>query len=390
MKKPSIAIIHDWLVNYAGAEKVLEQILHIFPEADLYSTVEFLPEDLKWYIKGKKVHTTFIQKLPFARKKYRSYLPVMPLAIEQLDVTKYDIVISSSYAVAKGIITNVNQIHICYCHSPMRYAWDLYHQYLREAKLTKGIRGFFAKLVLHYMRVWDYTTAGRVDYFIANSEYVAKRIRKVYHKEATVIYPPVDTGAFQLETRKEDFYLVASRMVPYKKIDTIVQAFAQMPDKKLVVVGEGPDLNKIKRHATPNIQLLNYVEADRLKELMQKAKAFVIAADEDFGITAVEAQACGTPVIAFGKGGVRESVAEDWTGVFFDEQTPESIIEAVERFEQNGVSATPAEIRANSLRFGINVFRQKFRSFVTGCMEEETVSSKAKGHLFVLGKDASM
>jgi len=373
MKKPTIAIIHDWLVNYSGAEKVLEQILNIFPEADLYSTVEFLPEDLKWYIKGKKVTTTFIQKLPFARKKYRTYLPLMPLAIEQLDVTGYDIVISSSYAVAKGIITNVNQVHICYCHSPMRYAWDLYHQYLREAKLTNGIKGFFAKIVLHYMRLWDYTTAGRVDYFIANSEYVARRIKKVYHKEAVVIYPPVDTLAFQLEEEKADFYLVASRMVPYKKIDIIVEAFSRMPGRKLIVVGEGPDYKKIKSHATSNITILNYVHFDELKKYMQKAKAFIIAADEDFGITSVEAQACGTPVIAFDKGGVRESVKEGHTGIFFAEQTPESIMACIERFENCAYLLEPTLIRENSLRFGIDIFKQRFESYVWQCMRDSNI-----------------
>jgi len=374
MKKPTIAIIHDWLVNYSGAEKVLEQILNIFPEADLYSTVEFLPEDLKWYIKGKKVTTTFIQKLPFARKKYRTYLPLMPLAIEQLDVTGYDIVISSSYAVAKGIITNVNQVHICYCHSPMRYAWDLYHQYLREAKLTSGIKGFFAKIVLHYMRLWDYTTAGRVDYFIANSEYVARRIKKVYHKEAVVIYPPVDTLAFELEEEKEDFYLVASRMVPYKKIDAIVEAFSRMPARKLIVVGDGPDYKKIKQHATENVTLVNHVPFDELRKYMQKARAFIIAADEDFGITSVEAQACGTPVIAFGKGGVRESVVDGRTGLFFNEQLPQSIMAAIDRFENDTVLASAAEIRENSLRFGIDIFKREFESFTLQCMEENNIS----------------
>ncbi len=365
MKKPSIAVVHDWLVNYSGAEKVLEHILNIYPDADLFSTVEFLPEDLKWYIKNKKVNTSFIQKLPFARKKYRSYLPLMPFAIEQLDLTKYDIVISSSYAVAKGVITHVNQTHICYCHSPMRYAWDLYHQYLFEANLSKGIKGFFAKFFLHYIRMWDYTTAGRVDYFIANSHYVAKRIRKTYNKEAAVIYPPVDVEAFKLQEEKEDFYLVASRMVPYKKIDLIVEAFSKMPHRKLVVVGEGPDYKKVKANATSNVSLLGYVSFDDLKVYMQKAKAFIIAADEDFGITAVEAQACGTPVIAYRKGGVRESVMEGKTGAFFDEQSCDSIISAVENFEKNSLLLKPKEIRENAFKFSITNFCHQFETFVT-------------------------
>lgn len=375
MRKPTIAIVHDWLVNYSGAEKVLEQLLNLFPDADLFSVIEFLPDDLKWFIKNKKVFTTFIQRLPFARRKYRNYLPFMPLAIEQLDVTGYDVVISSSYAVAKGVITNVNQVHICYCHSPMRYAWDLYHQYLYEANMTSGIRGFIAKTTLHYMRLWDYTTSGRVDYFVANSEYVAKRIRKVYHKEAIVIYPPVDTEAFTLVENKDDFYLVASRMVPYKKIDIIVKAFSRMPQRKLIVIGDGPDFKKVKLHVTPNVSLLKYVPFNELKYYMGKAKAFVIAADEDFGITSVEAQSCGTPVIAYDKGGVKESVDDGSTGLFFKEQTPESIIEAVDRFESKARLLPPAGIRERACRFGIEQFKRQFEEFTIQCIRESGIIS---------------
>lgn len=364
MRKPSVAVVHDWLVNYSGAEKVLEQILNIYPDADLFSTVEFLPDDLKWYIRNKKVNTSFIQRLPFARKNYRAYLPLMPYAIEQLDVSKYDIVISSSYAVAKGVITHVNQVHICYCHSPMRYAWDLYHQYLQEAKLKKGIKGFFVRLMLHRIRVWDYTTANRVDYFIANSNYVARRIQKIYSKEATVIYPPVDTAAFELAEQKEDFYFVASRLVPYKKVDLIVEAFSLMSEHKLIVVGEGPDLKKIKSKAAANVSILGHVPFAELKNYMRQSKAFIIAADEDFGITAVEAQACGTPVIAYAKGGVRESVLENKTGIFFEQQTTESIIEAVEQFEKTDVLLSPKQIREHALNFSIEQFRCQFQSFV--------------------------
>ena len=371
MKQLKVAVIHDWLVNYSGAERVLEQILNIYPHADLFSTVNFLPDDLKWYIKNKEVKTTFIQRLPFARKEYRNYLPFMPFAIEQLDVTGYDIVISSSYAVAKGVITTASQIHICYCHSPMRYAWDLYHQYLQESKLNRGIKGFFARFVLHYIRMWDYSTAARVDYFIANSSYIAKRIQKIYQKDSVVIYPPVDIEAFALEERKEDYYLVASRMVPYKKIDLIVEAFSKMPGKKLIVAGEGPDYKKIKANATANTIILGHVSFTDLKKYMSKAKAFIIAADEDFGITAVEAQACGTPVIAYTKGGVRDSVIENQTGIFFEEQTVDSLINAIQHFEELKSLLPPAEIRNNSLRFGIEEFKQRFEQFVNKCINAE-------------------
>ena len=303
-----VAIVCDWLVTYAGAEKVLEQILNIFPEADIFALVDFLDEDNRSFIKNKKVVTSFIQKLPKAKIKYRNYLPLMPLAIEQLDVTTYDLVISSSHCVAKGVITGPNQIHISYVHSPIRYAWDLQHQYLKESGLIKGVKGKIAKAILHYMRMWDVRTANGVDFFIANSEFIAKRIKKCYRREAAVIYPPVDVEAFKMREEKEDFYLTASRMVPYKKMDLIVEAFSRMPDKKLVVIGDGPDFGKIKSKATNNITLLGYQPFGVLKDYMQKAKAFVFAAEEDFGITPVEAQACGTPVIAFGKGGALETV----------------------------------------------------------------------------------
>ena len=235
-----VAVVCDWLVVYAGAERVLEQILRIYPEADVFCLVDFIPSDKRGFLLNKKTHTSFIQNLPKARSKYRSYLPLMPLAIEQLDVTGYDLVISSSHAVAKGIMTGPDQIHISYVHSPIRYAWDLQHQYLHEAGLEKGLKGWLAKIILHYIRMWDYRTANGVDYFIANSKFIARRIKKVYGREAEVIYPPVDVEAYQMCEKKEDFYLTASRMVSYKKIKLIVEAFNEMPDKKLVVIGDGP------------------------------------------------------------------------------------------------------------------------------------------------------
>ena len=328
-----IAIVHEWLVNYAGSERVLEQILNIYPDADLFSLIDFLPENERGFIKNKTVTTSFIQNLPFAKTKYRYYLPLMPLAIEQLDLTGYDLVISSSHAVAKGVITGPDQIHICYCHSPMRYAWDMQFQYLRESGLDKGLKGLITKSILHKMRIWDVRTAHGVDQFIANSAYIARRIKKVYGRDSVVVYPPVDVNAFEYCELKEDFYLTASRMVPYKRIDLIVEAFAQMPDKQLIVIGNGPDFQKIKHLATPNVKLLGYQPFKILKDYMQRAKAFVFAAEEDFGIIPVEAQACGTPVIAYGKGGALETVIESKydmaTGYFFYEQKVSILIEII-------------------------------------------------------------
>lgn len=363
-----VAIVHDWLVTYAGAEKVLEEILNIYPEADLFSLVEFLDENKKGFIKNKNVTTSFIQKMPFAKKKYRGYLPLMPLAIEQLDVSEYDVIISSSHAVAKGIITGPDQVHISYVHSPIRYAWDLQHQYLKESGLEKGIKAYLARTILHFIRNWDYRTANNVDYFIANSKFIGRRIWRVYRREASVVYPPVDVSSFVLKEEKEDFYLTASRMVPYKKVDLIVRAFAKMPSKKLIVIGEGPDFEKVKKQATSNVTLLGYQEFSVLKDHMQRAKAFVFAAEEDFGITPVEAQACGTPVIAFGKGGALETVKglehEQPTGVFFKEQTEDSIIKAIDTFEEVQHKYNPSDIREHAVKFSPERFREEFEKFV--------------------------
>lgn len=357
-----IAIIHDWLTVYAGAEKTLEQILKLYPQADIFTIVDYLPEKDRAFLEGHKITTSFIQKLPFAQSKYRNYLPLMPLAVEQFDLSNYNLVISSSHAVAKGVITGPDQHHICLCYSPIRYAWDLQHQYLRESGLDSGVKGWIARYMLHKIRLWDSRTANGVDEFIAISHFIARRIWKVYRRESTVIYPPVDVEAFELCSKKEDFYLTASRMVPYKKIDLIVEAFSTMPDKKLLVIGDGPDFEKIKAKAASNVVLMGYQPFEVLRDTMQRARAFVFAAEEDFGIAPVEAQACGTPVIAFGKGGALETVAERVSGVFFDIQSIESLCEAVERFE--AMQWEPVKVRENAMRFGTERFKEEFQRYV--------------------------
>ncbi|MBX9597998.1 MAG: glycosyltransferase family 4 protein [Burkholderiales bacterium] len=370
-----IAIVHDWLYTYAGAEKVLEQIINCFPEADLFSLIDFLPASERGFIQNKVVKTSFIQKLPFAKTKHRQYLPLMPLAIEQLDVSSYNLIISSSHAVAKGILTGPNQLHICYCHSPIRYAWDMQHQYLREAGLLRGLKSWLTRYILHKIRLWDYRTANGVDYFVANSNFIAKRIYKVYRREAEVIYPNVDTDKFTPSTDKQDFYLTASRMVPYKKIALIAEAFALMPGKKLKIVGTGPDYKKIQQLAMscPNIELLGFVADEQLRLLMQQAKAFVFAAEEDFGIVPVEAQACGTPVIAYARGGALETVngldSAASTGVFFASQTKEAIQQAILEFEQQMV-ITPEACVVNARRFATERFRSQFKNFVLAKYQE--------------------
>jgi glycosyltransferase involved in cell wall biosynthesis len=363
-----VAVVHDWLVTYAGAERVLEQILMLYPEADLYSLVDFLPEGGRGFILNKKVHTSFLQRMPFVETKYRNYLPLMPLAAERFDLSGYDLVISSSHAVAKGARTIRGQHHICYCHSPARYAWDLRNQYLRESGLDRGIKGLAAKTILGYVKRWDLRAAKRVSHFIANSNYIAERIRRNYGRGSAIIYPPVAVEKFPVGADKENFYLAASRMVPYKKLPLIVESFATMPDRKLVVIGDGPDFDKVKAKAAGNVELLGYQRDEVVMDYMQKARAFVFAAEEDFGIMPVEAQACGTPVIAYGKGGVLETVDKYKTGIFFEEQSVASLTEAIKEFERIEKGFDPHEIRKNAERFNIEKFRQEFRLVVEKCI----------------------
>ena len=359
------AIVHEWLVNYAGSERCVESFTNIWQDAPVFALVDFLNEDeRKIILKGKKAHTSFIQKLPFARTQHRKYLPLFPLAVEQFDLNGYDLILSSSHAVAKGVLTNSYQLHICYCYTPMRYAWDLYHIYLKEAGLLSGISGLTAKMILHKLRTWDIISSNRVDHFIAISNHISRRIKKTYNRDSIVIYPPVDVHLFECKSDKEDFYLTASRMVSYKRMDIIVDAFSAMPDKKLVVIGDGPEMKKIKSKAGKNIEILGYQAFDSLKSYLQKAKAFIFAAEEDFGIIVVEAMACGTPVIALNKGGASEIVSDNNIGVLFKHQSPESVKEAVLKFEAVQDKFDPSIIRAHSLKFGRNIFEEKLKQFI--------------------------
>lgn len=367
--KINIGVVADWLVTYAGAERVLSEMFDIFPDAELYSIVDFLSDEAREYFHNKKAKTTFIQDLPFAKSKYQNYLPLMPLAIEQLDVSGHDIILSSSHAVSKGVLTGPDQLHISYVHSPIRYAWDLQHQYLKESGLDHGVKGIIAKWLLHKIRIWDYRTASGVNHFVANSKFIARRINKVYGRTADVIYPPVDVKRFTLNENKKDYFVTASRLVPYKRVDLIVEAFSHMPDKQLVVIGDGSDMKKIKAKATANIEILGYQPNSVMEEYMRNAKAFIFAAEEDFGITPVEAQACGTPVIAFGKGGSLETVrplgVNMPTGMFFEQQNISSLISAVNLFTENQELFEPANCRANALKFSVERFKNEMNNYVS-------------------------
>ena len=353
-----IAIVHDWLVVNAGAEKVLKDILELYPNSDIYTLVDFLNEkDRKSILNGKQTKRSFIQKLPFAKSYFRNYLPFFPKAIESFDLSKYDLIISSSWAFAKGIKKSREQIHICYCHTPIRYAWDLYDDYISN---LSGVKKFLVVKTLKYIRKWDLSTVNRVDYFIANSNFVKERISRLYNKEAKVIYPPVDLKKFKLHIDKEEFYLTASRLVSYKKTKLIVEAFNKMPNRKLVVIGSGEELQDIKSLAKENISVMGYQEDEVLVNYMQRAKAFIYAAIEDFGIIPIEAMACGTPVIALNKGGTAETVLNGLTGVHFENQSVDDIIEAINKFEK--MSFNYNSIRDYSKKF--SNFKVDFKSCV--------------------------
>jgi len=359
------AIVHDWFAEYAGSERCVESFNNLFPDADIFSLVDLLSDkERKIITKGKPVHTSFIQKMPFAKTKHRYYLALFPAAIERFDLSGYDLVISSSHAVAKGVLTNSSQLHICYCHTPIRYAWELREQYLKESGLDSGIKKILVTKVLDYLKNWDLKTSHRPDFFIANSNHVADRIKRYYNRDSIVVYPPVDVHKFDENEVKEDFYLTASRLVPYKRIDLIVEAFNKMPDKKLVVIGKGPELKKIRKIAGSNINLLGYQESAVLKDYMQRAKAFVFAAEEDFGIIVIEAMSCGTPVIALNYGGTSETVIDGKTGIHFTEQTSESIMDGVNKFECSVNSFDTQIIRNHAEQFSRKIFEENISTFI--------------------------
>lgn len=355
------AIVHDWLLSYGGAELVLEEIYRLYP-SPIYTLLYDVSKFSESVLGSAEVYTSFIQKLPFSKKFYRYYLPLFPLAVEQFDLSEYDLIISSSHAVAKGVLRHSRQVHICYCHTPMRYAWDLYHQYM----LNLGMGKLLARVFLHYIRFWDYVSTQRVDHFIANSIFVAKRIQKLYGRQAEVIYPPVDTEFF-FELKRctgEDYYITVSRLVPYKKVETIISAFASLKSRKLLVVGDGPDYERLKKLAGRNVEFLRRASKEQLREYISKTKAFIYMAQEDFGIAMVEAQACGVPVIAYGQGGASEIIIDGKTGILFWDQSKDALVQAIHQFEKSEDKFSSEDIKRNAERFSKDIFRTKFKAFV--------------------------
>ncbi len=355
------AIVHEWLTQLTGSEKVVENIYKLYP-SPLFVLVKDHDSIKGTPFEKMEIHTSFIQKLPGARKKYRNYLFLFPLAVEQFDLRNYDVILSSSHAVAKGVLTTHEQLHITYCHTPIRYAWDLYFEYIETSGLNRGLKGWFARWILHNIRKFDFISASRPDYYIANSNFVRKRIKKIYRRDAIVIYPPVDVDKFSIAKRKEDYYLVISRLVPYKKVDLVVNAFRNLPDRKLLVIGEGPELKKIKKIAGKNVEFLGYQKFEDLADYLSKAKALIHPQIEDFGIVPVEAMASGTPVIAYARGGASETVVDGKTGILFNEQTPHGIVDAILRFEK--MEFDPVELKKFSQKFSSERFRKEFKAFV--------------------------
>lgn len=356
------ALIHEWLVTLAGAESVLQSIYDLYP-GDLYALFHDPRELIGSRWENKTVRTSMLQHLPFARRHHRAFLPLYPMAVEQFDLRDYNLVLSSSYAVAKGALTSSDQLHICYCHSPMRYVWDLTFQYMEAAGLTKGLKSFLVRTIFHYVRLWDAISAQRVNEFVANSHYIARRIRKCYNRSATVIYPPVDVDSFHVSEKKDDYFITASRLVGYKRIDLAIHAFNEL-DLPLLIIGEGPVKNSLKKIAGRNITFLGYVTPEEMQEYLSKARAFVFSAEEDFGIVNVEAQASGIPVIAYGRGGALETVTPDETGIFFYRQDVRSIVNAVRDFVSREDTFDPQRIRQNAERFPRSRFEREFKTFV--------------------------
>jgi len=375
-----IVFIHDWAITLAGAERCLEVFHELWPDAPLYTLVYQEDSVRRLGFEPGQVHASFLQRFPRAQKWHRKYLPFYPLAIEQFDLSGYDVILSSSHAVAKGVLVRSDQLHICYCHTPVRYAWDLTHRYLKENGLERGLKSLLARAILHYIRLWDTLAANRVDHFIANSRYTARRIWRAYRREAEVIHPPVDVERFQLNERKDNFFLFVSRLVPYKKADLVVAAFTRL-GIPLKVVGDGPQFDECRRLAGKNVEFLGYQDDATVADLISRARALVFAAEEDFGIVPVEAQACGTPVIAFGRGGALETVVaadgENWdraTGLFFSEQTEESLASAVQEFLRCEALFRPEVIRRNAERFGRERFKEEIRDLVDKLVKERRVA----------------
>ena len=375
-----IAIIHDWLTGMRGGEKCLEVLCKLYPSADIF-TLLHIPGKVSPVIESHRIHTSFIQNLPFAESKYRYYLPLMPSAIEAFDLKVYDLILSSSHCVAKSVKPGPSNVHICYCHTPMRYIWDQFDQYFGKGK-SSWFAATAIKFIRGWLQRWDVKTSRRVNHFIANSRHVQKRIKKYYNQEAAIIHPPVDTGLFTPDTNeeKENYFLIVSAFAPYKRLDLAVNAFNQL-NLPFVVIGEGQDAKRLKEMAKTNIHFEGWLDNSQIRSHFARCRAFIFSGEEDFGITLLEAQAMGRPVIALGRGGALETVVPDsqsWkpetgidkiatakpTGVFFYEQTPEALIKAIQHFESIESQFDANAIRTHAQKFDVSVYTERMKTFI--------------------------
>ena len=387
-----VALIHDWLTGMRGGERVLEIFCQLFPQADIF-TLLHIKGSLSPAIEQRNIKTSFLQNLPWVSQKYRFYLPLMPTAIEQFNLEGYDLVISCSHCAAKGVITNPETCHICYCFTPMRYVWDLYHQYFGQKKLGWFSRWLIPPLI-NYLRIWDCTSTNRVDYFVAISHHVARRIKKYYQRESQVIYPPINTALFTPQNGPEDYFLMVTAFAPYKRVDLAIKAF-NLLNYPLKIVGTGPEEKYLKSIAQKNITFLGWQPDEALRELYSGCRALIFPGKEDFGLTPLEAQSAGRPVIAYGHGGVLETVipinpinketeGEDCpTGVFFYEQSPEDLVRAIRYFETTEDIFGQEKIREHALRFSPSIFKERIKTFITDTYEE---FQQHKGYLSVISK----
>ena len=363
-----IALVQDWLTSIGGAEKCVEAGCELWPDAHIYTLI-YRPEVFTDSVISKhRIHTSRIQRLPLSKKKYRHYFMLYPAAVEQFDLRKYEVVVSFSAAFSHGVLTSPDQYHVCYKHTPMRYAWSGYHDYLQDPHLRGRCKKTVARFLLHRLRMWDYLAAQRPDVILANSQEVRRRIQKYYAREAEVLHPPVAVNDVQLRCPqdREDYFVTIGRLVPYKRVDLLVRTFASMPDKPLIVAGSGPEIARLRQLAAgaPNIHIQGFVDEQQKQRLLRQARAFVFAAHEDFGIAPVEAQAYGTPVVAFGRGGARETVVDSETGVLFEEQSESSLRNGIDRFLEIEDRLDVGAIRANAERFDESVFKKRLKQIV--------------------------
>ena len=369
------ALVHDWLTTRAGSERVLESMLELFPANRVFTLLGKREAFAESPLHTADVETSFMQRLPGARTRYRSYLPLMPLAIEQFDLSDFDLVVSNVKAVSHGVITRPDQLHVAYVNRPMRYAWDLYHEELRAFRLTGGLRSALARVFLHYLRLWDQQAMRRPDVIAVNSRAVQRMVAKYHRRKAEVIHPPVDVGEFECDGQRDGYYVTLARLVPYKRVDLVVGAFNRL-GLPLKVIGDGPMEGRIRATARPNVEFLGWIPRSQVRSHLQATRALVFAANEEFGIAPVEAQAAGAPVIAFAGGGATETVIHGETGILFPEQTVDSVVDAVRAFESGDYRFDPERLRENAERFSVDRFRERFSRLVDRSMESFTAASR--------------